>query len=73
MIYRVKPHEPIDIVINWVWKELLVSSASHGENEVAKSISKALQALGIEHDVFDLFPTKGSKFSFDFHAQCVLF
>lgn len=63
-VYYVASHESVDRVIDWVWKEFLVSSAARGDECLTTSILDTIQSLSIEDDVFDLFPAHGSKSAF---------
>lgn len=48
-------------MVNWVWKELLVSSAARGQTTEVKAILKSMKDFGLTSEVLDLFPTEGSE------------
>lgn len=54
-------YDRIDHVLNWAWKELLMSSVVRQQTDAARAIRRAIQLLGVEREVFDLFPAKGSE------------
>lgn len=63
-VYYVAPHESIERVIDWVWKELLVSSSARGHDDLVASILDTIESLTITDAVFDLLPAPGSKSPF---------